>query len=390
MSIKIAEKSFHHPILLLLLIASIAGCSDLEKQPTEVSQIVTPAIQVIPSGEPPEKRVISSETIPQNNCGGSAGVSSTIERSRSIVFTLDLGAEISVNASGSAGVPGIGEVQVGAKVAAKYGVSYGQEETLSRSLTVSAKEGTNILHTLQQVEYWETGELVIVAGEKSLSYPYSFRKDFGVEHVKSENMGCPSLTPTPTPTSTPESECPQGLNCYRSDFDELDPTLFCTTPQSGYELQMGQLIVTAKGDTTNEIKPCEPLGWNLRFVELTLAIEQMSGKPGHAFAGIGVSLSKDRYSYLQLDSGGNALVKHGLGGNSSQIDATIPLNGIGTPHKLRVEFNGKEATFFIDDAQIDAKITSEGFSDWFLLDVSAWPGASITAKLDEVIWGVVP
>ena len=197
-------------------------------------------------------------------------------------------------------------------------------------------------------------------------------------------------SPVPTSTPTPESECPQGLICYRSDFNELDPTLFCTTPQSGYELQMGQLVVTAEGDTAYEIHPCEPLAWNLQFVELTLAIEQTSGPPGHAFAGIGTSLDQDRYSYIQLDSGGNAFVEHGLGGNSSERDTTIPLHEIGTPHRLRIEFTGQEATFYIDDTQIDTKISSEGLGNWFLLNVSAWPSASITVKLDEVMWGVVP
>lgn len=200
----------------------------------------------------------------------------------------------------------------------------------------------------------------------------------------------PTSTPTPTPTSTPESECPQGLICYRSDFDELDPTLFCTTPQSGYELQMGQLIVTAKGDTAYEIHPCESLAWNLQFVELTIAIEQMSGQPGHAFAGIGTSLDQDRYSYIQLDSGGNAFVEHGLGGDPRERDTTIPLDEISTPHKLRVEFTGQEAVFYIDDTQIDTKIPSEGLGNWFLLNVTAWPNASITVKLDEVMWGVAP
>ena len=69
-------------------------------------------------------------------------------------------------------------------------------------------------HTIQQVEYWETGEFVIVIGGQSQKYPYKFRKDFGMELVISENLGCPTprtpapspiptLTPAPTPTPTP-------------------------------------------------------------------------------------------------------------------------------------------------------------------------------------------
>jgi hypothetical protein len=208
MHLKVLRHSFYRPALFLLLSMLIAGCG-LVKSSSENAQVATPIVRVVPSDGPPEKRIISSEAVPQNNCGGSAGVSSTIERSRSIIYTLEIGGEVTVDGNGSAGIPGIGEVQVGAEVAAKYGVTYGREETLSRSLTVSAKEGTNILHELRQVEYWETGELVITRGNRTLHYPYSFRKDFGVELVKSENMGCPTSTPIPqtaqSPTPTTES-----------------------------------------------------------------------------------------------------------------------------------------------------------------------------------------
>jgi hypothetical protein len=206
MNLKVLRYPFYRPTLFLLLTMLIAGCG-LVKPSSESAQVAAPIVRVVPSDSPPEKRIISSEAVPQNNCGGSAGVSSTIERSRSIIYTLEIGAEVTVDGNGSAGIPEIGEVQVGVEVAAKYGVTYGQEETLSRSLTVSAKEGTNILHSLRQVEYWETGELIITRGDKTLHYPYSFRKDFGVELVKSENVGCPTSTPIsqaaqlPTPTT---------------------------------------------------------------------------------------------------------------------------------------------------------------------------------------------
>jgi hypothetical protein len=200
---------------------------------TETAEVATSLVQVVPDDSPPEKRVISSESIPQNNCGGSASVSATIERSRSIAYTLEMGGEVTVDASGSAGIPELGEVQVGAEVAAKYGVSYGQKETLSRSVTVSAKEGTNILHLLRQVEYWETGELIIEQGDKTLRYPYSFRRDFGVELVKSENRGCP--TPTST-TSKRESPTPTNESAQTSTLAPtalpIDPTLTPTVEPS--------------------------------------------------------------------------------------------------------------------------------------------------------------
>ncbi len=198
--------------ILILVLANMltTGCLFIKPQP-DSAQLGVPVVQVIPSGNPPEKRILSSETIPQNNCGGSAEVSSTIERSRSIAYILEIGGEIKIDADGSVGVPDIGEIQVGAEVAAKYGVTYGQEETFTRSLTVSAKEGTNIQHELKQVEYWEIGELVFTSAEKTMRYPYSFRRDFGVELVKSENIDCSAsmpvpqtiFSPTPVPDPTP-------------------------------------------------------------------------------------------------------------------------------------------------------------------------------------------
>ena len=213
MSTKITKESLYYPVFLLLLIMLIAGCAGLFERPTESAQAV-----VIPSGAPPEKRTISTETIPQNNCGGSTDISNTIEHSRYIVYELEVGEGISVNVNGDADISDAGQVQLGAKVAAQYGVTYGQAESLSRSLTVSAKAGTNMQHTLQQVEYWETGELIIVAGEKILRYPYSFRKDFDIELVESENVGCPQ-TPSPTPTQTPVTP-----RATATDTPTLSPT----------------------------------------------------------------------------------------------------------------------------------------------------------------------
>jgi hypothetical protein len=200
MSTKIIKKSFRYPALLLLLITLVAGCG-VSEQPTKSAPVVVPRVEVFPSKAPPEKRTVSTETIPQNNCSGSTDISNTIEHSRSIVYELELGEGILVSASGDADISDVGKVRVGAEVAAQYGVTYGQAESLSRSLTVSAKAGTNMQHTLQQVEYWETGELITVVGEKIVRYPYSFRKDFGIELVKSEDVGCP-LTSNPTPTQT--------------------------------------------------------------------------------------------------------------------------------------------------------------------------------------------
>jgi hypothetical protein len=166
------------------------------------SAISTPTIQVIPSGGSPEKVVVSTEIVHQPNCGGGGAVINELARSRTIAHTVELGGSVSVNASGEAGIPGVGSVQVGTEIAAKYGVTYGQEDTISRGLTVTTKEGTNIDHTIQQVEYWQTGEIIITDANREIGrYPYKFRDDFGIEYVGPTPLDCGF---TPMPTDTPE------------------------------------------------------------------------------------------------------------------------------------------------------------------------------------------
>ena len=173
-------------------------------QPTPAPHV---DIRVIPTGEP-LVRVVQTEKIVQPNCGGTLEVENVVERSRTIGHTVELGGGVEVNAKGEVGLLGTG-VQVGTAIAAQYRQSYGTEDTLTRAITVKAKESTNMEHTIQQVEVWQLGTVEITIGNQQFVYPYRFRNDFSVELVESQNIGCPTPTPTatltltPTPTPTP-------------------------------------------------------------------------------------------------------------------------------------------------------------------------------------------
>jgi hypothetical protein len=224
-------------LILLILAVLTASCDNSRQEAGKAPQPAVPVISVIPSKEAPEKRVISIEVIPQPNCGGSSIASNAVERSHTIIHTMEVSGGVSVNASGGVGVPGVGEVQVGAEVAAEYGLTYGQQETLSHSLIVSAKEGTNMRHTIQQLEYWNAGEVLIAVGDSRLQpIPYKFREGFGVELVQSENIGCPSPTPggsaspmaaptePPTQTPAPSSTPTLGLTPTNTSTATSNPT----------------------------------------------------------------------------------------------------------------------------------------------------------------------
>lgn len=157
----------------------------------------TPEVFIFP-GET-EKILISTEDIPQNNCDGSAEMSQEVERSYTVRRTLDLGTQITVDASGQAGIPGVGQVGVGVAVANFYQVSYGSEDAVARAVVVKAKEGTSILHTIRQYEIWETGNLLISVAGVNQQFPYRFRKDFSMETLPPANIGCPGQAVQPSP-----------------------------------------------------------------------------------------------------------------------------------------------------------------------------------------------
>lgn len=181
-------------ILISLLIGSTLLSSCGSSGTEETANTITPQIFVFPGEQ--ELRLISEEPITQNNCDGSAVTSQTIEKQHRILYSLELGSGIKVSAEGRAKIPEIGEVGVGAEVATNYKVGYGQEETVSRSVTVAAKEGTNIQHTIRQYEVWETGEILVVSGEVNQRLPYSFRRDFSIEALPPANIGCATSSST--------------------------------------------------------------------------------------------------------------------------------------------------------------------------------------------------
>jgi hypothetical protein len=186
-----------------------------------------------------------------------------------------------------------------------------------------------------------------------------------------------------------EVACPPGAKCYSDNFDDLNTARWCKIPDSGIRLKDGQLLVTASPDTAVELHPCEYLDHGLTFVELTLQIVQSDGQPGSARAGLGTSLNDDGYIFFELDSAGNAVLSHGLGGQSSTVDEKIPGFKVNAPHTLRVEWQNDQINFFVDGTKLSTELTTRKNGNWFLVDVNAWPEANITADLINVNWGVL-
>jgi len=83
----------------------------------------------------------------------------TIQKSRTIQYIIEVQNGMSVNANGQIGFAGT-DVELGTTVANYFGQSYGTSESLSRSITVKAGMGTNMEHTVRQVEVWKIGVII--------------------------------------------------------------------------------------------------------------------------------------------------------------------------------------------------------------------------------------
>ncbi|MDM8531743.1 SUMF1/EgtB/PvdO family nonheme iron enzyme [Anaerolineales bacterium HSG25] len=194
-------------LLQLTLIIPMLACGGNGNETTD--QAAAPVVQItIKEDDNPLLEVVDVEVVPQDNCGGSAEVENGLERSRTIEHTMTVGGGIELTADGGIKPGGVG-VNLGASVAANYDVGYGQADEIGRSITVKAKEGTRMEHTIQLVEQFETGEAIVIIDGSTYKVPFVFRTDFAVILQGSQDLGCkPTATPDPnqpepTATNTP-------------------------------------------------------------------------------------------------------------------------------------------------------------------------------------------
>ncbi len=229
-----------------------------------------------------EEREFKVETVPQNNCGGSAEVENVVEKSRSVSHTMEVGGEYRISASGEVKILGTG-VELGTEVATMLGYGYGAEESLSRSITVKASPGTNMEHTISLLEVYENGEASVDVNGILELVPFSFRDDFAIKLVSSRNLGCPTAesieiepnqpaTPTLTATNIPEvvdsgsvepevSETPTVTNTPPVSEPSRDEEGIFSSP---VQLDVTTANISAK-ITKIEVEPQLFMKWTFRF-----------------------------------------------------------------------------------------------------------------------------
>lgn len=148
------------------------------------------------------------ETISQPNCGGNAEVENAIQRSREIEHVMEVQSGVSINANGQVGFAGT-DVELGATIASQLSYSYGDVESMARSITVKASPGTNMQHTIRLLEVWKTGTAKVSVGDQEVVIPFRFRSDFKLELVESKDIGdCEALVDNPVVAELGDNNLP--------------------------------------------------------------------------------------------------------------------------------------------------------------------------------------
>lgn len=150
----------------------LTGCGrDYQLTPgTTPIPTVQPTISIDPESQT-SKKLVTTDSSEIQNSGGPGTLTAGIERSLTVRHEIELGGEVQVSAGGEAKILGTG-VNIGALVAAKYGTTYGSEETIKRSLTFEVPKGTRLRYDLNYYEVWRTGTLRIQLGDQRRNFLY--------------------------------------------------------------------------------------------------------------------------------------------------------------------------------------------------------------------------
>jgi len=150
------------------------------------------------------------KTIEQNNCGGNTPVTNQEEISQTILYSIEAGAGIELHADLSLEPIGIG-AEVGSALATHFGAIYGGQSTIAKSISLSAKEKTRVIHDIQIQEIWEVGTVRVLLKNKELMVPYRFHRDFDLRLLNSQELKCPDIVitaPTEIIQTTHAAELP--------------------------------------------------------------------------------------------------------------------------------------------------------------------------------------
>lgn len=256
----------------LLVGFAVLLCFSCAKEPPPPATEVT----VYPGGS--EEREYSIAEIHLDNCQGTTPMKQVVEESISSRETLKLAQEITVQAGGSAQIPGIGGVNVGTEIARQVGVDYSEIESRTRSLELIAGPGTNMVFNVIRKDEIHRGKLVIQAGENKYETDYELIVSFWLESMP-ENLGCPDA-PTAEEVEVVELRVdrviisPDSLTLEKTEGRQLGLKVIDT---NGQEVTNPEVFWDSLNPFVADVVGGWVTGHNVGTTEITASVEGVKG-----------------------------------------------------------------------------------------------------------------
>lgn len=199
---------FVSTLVLGLLLSLVAQCA-----PYVETERITEVI-AIDTKQMPETRVIATEEVPLNNCGGNSALALDIERSREFIYAVT---DKDGHSLGAQYVLLIGKLEQ------EYNIINGEKETQRHTIHLETTANSHVIYTLAWKETWLNGQATVIKkGGDAGSVPFRVKKGLTLEVQKVNNFDCNS-TSVESSYSLPDSTlCEATTAGWVCDFSKRE------------------------------------------------------------------------------------------------------------------------------------------------------------------------
>ncbi len=129
----------------------------------------------------PVTKLIVSEKVPLNNCGGNSGLVVDIERKHKFIYAItdEQGVELGTQYLFLTGL-----------LEKKYGVIDGTSETQTYTIHLETKANSYVVYTIEWKEIWRGGRATVKRSSKTEKIPYRVKQALAIEVKEVRNIGC--------------------------------------------------------------------------------------------------------------------------------------------------------------------------------------------------------
>ncbi|RME59618.1 hypothetical protein D6779_03835, partial [Candidatus Parcubacteria bacterium] len=150
----------------------------------------------------PVERLIRSEDIPVENCGGTGSAHRTIARTKTVNSSISIGRTAQIEGGGEVEIPEIIKANLKASISQKYANQIFEGTQITDEIEVEVAAGTHVIYTIEWVQESYTSTVRYVDGTgRTYIAPYTYKVEVPKQNG-SKNVPCP--TPTQDASAAPQ------------------------------------------------------------------------------------------------------------------------------------------------------------------------------------------